>query len=250
MAVTETILFYLLIGAGVAGAILLSEERVGNRERSFRAATALLFWPLYLPLLLSNQNSLQDDSSPLAVTAADEQQASDDITVAIEQVESELDAALGSLDGWAENVLSDEHDSFAALRAAWHLQAGRIRELDRLLDRPEFSPIETQGEHAAASGDDPVGISSGSSPANDRCRRSERARQQNIERLRTLRERMHEDLLGTLSTVRELTTRIHLAKFSGAPPSRAEELVAQIAAAVEGLSEVTAWNDESLVQAH
>jgi len=32
---------------------------------------------------------------------------------------------------------------------------------------------------------------------------------------------------------------IHLAKFSGAPAARAEELVAQIAAAVEGLSAVS-----------
>jgi hypothetical protein len=34
---------------------------------------------------------------------------------------------------------------------------------------------------------------------------------------------------------------IHLAKFSGAPASRAEELVSQIAAAVEGLSEASSW---------
>ena len=37
---------------------------------------------------------------------------------------------------------------------------------------------------------------------------------------------------------------IHLAKFSGAPAARAEELVAQIAAAVEGLSELT-WQDDA-----
>jgi hypothetical protein len=36
---------------------------------------------------------------------------------------------------------------------------------------------------------------------------------------------------------------IHLAKFTGAPASRASELVAQIAAAVEGISAVT-WQDE------
>jgi hypothetical protein len=41
---------------------------------------------------------------------------------------------------------------------------------------------------------------------------------------------------------------IHLAKFTGAPASRAEELVAQIAAAVEGLSQLT-WQDEPSVTA-
>jgi hypothetical protein len=37
---------------------------------------------------------------------------------------------------------------------------------------------------------------------------------------------------------------IQLAKFTGAPVSRAEELVAQIAASVEGLSEVSAWQGD------
>jgi hypothetical protein len=49
--------------------------------------------------------------------------------------------------------------------------------------------------------------------------------------------------MGNLAWVRELVSMIHLAKFSGAPAARAEELVAQIAAAVEGLSELT-WREE------
>jgi hypothetical protein len=50
--------------------------------------------------------------------------------------------------------------------------------------------------------------------------------------------------MGSLAWVRELVSMIHLAKFSGAPAARAEELVAQIAAAVEGLSELT-WQEET-----
>ena len=49
--------------------------------------------------------------------------------------------------------------------------------------------------------------------------------------------------MGSLAWVRELVSMIHLAKFSGAPAARAEELVAQIAAAVEGLSDLT-WQEE------
>ena len=52
---------------------------------------------------------------------------------------------------------------------------------------------------------------------------------------------MSEDLAGTLVWVRELATMIHVARFTGAPASRAEDLVGQIAAAVEGLSEVGQW---------
>jgi hypothetical protein len=55
---------------------------------------------------------------------------------------------------------------------------------------------------------------------------------------------MHDDLMGTLAWVRELVSLIHLAKFTGAPPSRAEDLVAQIATSVEGLAEVTQWTED------
>ena len=48
--------------------------------------------------------------------------------------------------------------------------------------------------------------------------------------------------MGTLAWVRELVSMIHLAKFTGAPASQAEELVAQIATAIEGISAVT-WQD-------
>ena len=51
----------------------------------------------------------------------------------IARVDAELESALESLDGWAENVLAHEQDRFAELRAAWRLQAERIRQLDRLL---------------------------------------------------------------------------------------------------------------------
>ena len=67
---------------------------------------------------------------------------------------------------------------------------------------------------------------------------------ENVERLHEVREQLRADLHGTLSWVRKLVTMIHLAHYTGAPASRAEELVAQIAATVEGLSEVTHWKRE------
>jgi hypothetical protein len=64
--------------------------------------------------------------------------------------------------------------------------------------------------------------------------------------LRELRDQLHRDLMNTLAWVRELATRIHLARYTGAPASRAEELVMQIATSVEGLSEVAGWREPSL----
>ena len=48
-----TMIFYLAIGAGVAAAAFLAEERRSPAGRGFRAATAVVFWPLFLPILLA-----------------------------------------------------------------------------------------------------------------------------------------------------------------------------------------------------
>jgi hypothetical protein len=85
-------------------------------------------------------------------------------------------------------------------------------------------------------------------PIHERLARSELACRRNIERLRNVRQRAYDDLMGSLAWVRELVSMIHLAKFTGAPASRAEELVAQIAAAVEGLADVT-WREDSFASA-
>ena len=126
-------------------------------------------------------------------------------------------------------MLAHETDRFRELSTAWRAQAGRIREMDRLLARADPPDPEAR---PPVSGPE----------ASDRCRQSEQTRRANLARLRQVRSRAYEDLMGTLAWVRELVSMIHLAKFTGAPASRAEELVAQIAAAVEGISAVT-WQE-------
>jgi hypothetical protein len=226
MGLTATIVFYLLFGAGIATAVFLADEALAPRERGFRVATALVFWPLYVPVLLQRPPASTSVPPPTKSPA-------DKMAAAIAQVEAELDTALKSLDGWAEDVLAREAERVAELRAAWTMQAGRIRELEVLLAQPEFAG----GWNAAL--DD--------AQANERLRQSRQVREENIRRLQHLRQQMYDDLMGTLAWVRELVTMIHLAKYTGAPASRAEELVRQIAAAVEGLSEVTDWRNQELV---
>lgn len=148
---------------------------------------------------------------------------------AISQVQDELETALASLDGWVEHVLAHEAGRFRELGAAWRAQADRIREMDRLLARTEPADREPMPDVPRPG-------------ASDRYLQSEQTRRTNLARLREVRNRAYEDLMGTLSWVRELVSMIHLAKFTGAPAARAEELVAQIAAAVEGISAVT-WQE-------
>jgi hypothetical protein len=225
MTFATTIVFYLVFGMGVAAALVLGDATRGSGQRIFRFVAAILFWPLYVPLLLERSDGTSVEEEKPVVEPADS------LSHAIEQVECELDAALGSLGGWAESVLVDERQRLDELRTAWRSQAARVRELDRFLAQPDAMGLESDL--------DPIKCHGG--PSGDRRDKSERGRLENIRRLHQLRQRMFDDLLATLAWVRELVTMIHLAKFSGAPASRAEELVSQIAAAVEGLREVSSW---------
>jgi hypothetical protein len=213
----SSLVLYLMMGAGIAVAVYLADRGGSGAERGFRVLTAMAFWPLYVPVLFR-------PAGP-AFTATYGSDPRDNMAVAIAQVDGELQGALSSLGGWAEGVLTREKDRLGELRSAWTVQAQRIREMDRLLAMPENkSRLATEA-------------------SNERVAHSEQARQRNLERFQKLRARAYEDLMATLAWVRELVSMIHLAKFTGAPASRAEELVAQIAAAVEGLSEVN-WQDE------
>jgi hypothetical protein len=206
---------YLMIGLGIAFAVYLTGTGRTPAERGFRVLTAIPFWPLYVPTIVGPAKPAPPAMKPEAIDA---------MTAGIAQVDGELQAALGSLGGWAESVLVREKGRLAELRSAWTTQAQRIREMDRLLSSPANTAHLVNNE------------------ANPRLLHSENARQRNLQRVGRLRERAYDDLMATLAWVRELVSMIHLAKFTGAPASRAEELVAQIAAAVEGLSEAT-WQD-------
>lgn len=202
MSMGASLFLYLLIGAGVAVAVGVSAAE----QRFFRTASAVFFWPLFFPMLLSGAKA-PPVSAPLA----------DELGRSIAQADAELQAALDSLEGWAGHVLGREKHRIPELRTAWAMQAERIREMDHLLARPDAAFIVT--------GD-----------LSERVLQLERARRMNRERLGELRRRAHDDLLGSLAWVRELASMIHLARFTGEPVARAEELVKRLAAALEDLS--------------
>ena len=182
--------------------MLLSDSAVSRRERWFRVATAALFWPLYLPLLLrpSNNSAVTDNSTA---------QPCNELTAIISQVERELDAALRSLEAGSLQTRLPTPSQLEELQTAWQQQAVQIRELDALL----------AADSSTAKG---------------------------VAQLQALRQKMYEDLLATLGSVRDLITRIHLTKFTGTSANRTAELIAQIGTTVEGLSEVTASGVNSL----
>ena len=231
MNITTSLLFYLLVGAAVAAADSLAADSLGIGQRLYRVLTATVFWPLYLPALLQRPLITRPDAlssrEPTGSLPANVE-SGDELWAAIRQVETELDLALASLSGWSDAVIAREQHRFEELRAAWHAQADKIRELDRLL--LSMSPSRAEGH---------VGMQH----ASERVAASYRARQANIDRLQKLRDRYYADLMSTLASVRELVTMIHLARYTDAPASRAEELVMQIATSIEGISEVAGWRD-------
>jgi len=204
MTLDAGLLLYLLMGGGVAVAVGVSEK-----GRFWRAAGALFFWPLFVPWLLG-QPAVPPDETPAP--------AVDELSVAITRADEELQVALDGLDDWAGHVLLGEKDRIRELRSAWRNQAERIREMDRLLARPDPEPLNVA--------DIP----------GDRVRHLEHARRANRDRLRDLRRQEHEDLVSSLAWVRELASMIHLARFRGEPVARAEELVRRLASAVEDFS--------------
>ena len=277
----STMVLYLVVGVGVAAAVYLSgssasRSQTGVWERDalweqdaglwLRMAMAIPFWPLYLPILLSAPKSCAE--APEGCPSQPSLVPKDDMSAAIAQVDAELEAALNSLDGWAEDVLARERDRIRELRDAWNAQASRVREMDRLLSLPQYtsSAREPESDQNKTMNDErgmmkhegsfssnssfiiPHSSFSSVSPAKNRLAQSQEACQANIKRLGLVRQRTYDDLLSNLAWVRELVSMIHLAKFTGAPASRAEELVAQIAAAVEGLSDLT-WREEATVAA-
>lgn len=229
MGITETLLFYLLVGLVVAVAMFLATGS-NTQPAIFLLPTAVAFWPLYLPLLLSGRAKPRAEVAP-ALPKCDE------MATAIAQVETELQSALSSLDGWPEAALAREQSRIGELRTALAAQAARIRELDELLSHTAAEPFS----------ESPESPDSLNSAALERWQKSSRAREQNLSRLAAVRRQNHSDLMATLAWIRELVSMIHLAKFTGAPVSRTEELVAQIAAAVEGVSQVGQQENEIVV---
>src|SRR4051812_35611626 len=125
MTLGPSLLLYLLVGAGVAVAVGVSEGR------PWRGASAVFFWPLFPPYLLDRPAPLASEP-PAGV--------GDELDAAIARADEELQAALDSLNDWAGQVLLAEKGRIRELRAAWRAQAERIRAMDRLLARPDLEP--------------------------------------------------------------------------------------------------------------
>src|SRR5262249_14196342 len=109
-----SLVLYVLVGIGVALALFLTDRPPSAGLRFLRVASALPFWPFYLPILLAR--------APAALVPSEDAL---ERTVAV--VQRELDAALTNLDGWI-GIPEEARRRMDGLRAAWKAQTERIRE--------------------------------------------------------------------------------------------------------------------------
>jgi hypothetical protein len=235
-----SLLIYFLVGIAVAVTVFVGG---GNRKAASQfivLALSIPFWPLFVPMLLAGHSaSLGVDLSQQPSTPN-----TDEMTVEIRRVHSELDAALKSLNGWAEDALARHKDEVLQSHDAWVARSERIREMDRILGSfDDRVPAGFGSEFNKP--DEPTEVHD---TLTERLRQSQRAIRENISQLRQVRRHAYEELLATLAWVRELASMVHLAKFVGAPQSRVEELLSQIAAAAQGLGELPRHGESSMWQ--
>ncbi len=208
MGIFETLIFYGVIGAGVSVALLASEASHTTAQRVFLAATAIVFWPIYVPVLLGGQRTFTTASRPPTTR--------DNLDNLVSQVEEELDEALAGIDRIGDKSLVGQLARLTDLRQAWTLHAERIRDMDEVLSKYE------------------QGASHAWTPAStaQRVTASEQARRANVDQLRELRRAAYDELMSSLAGMREFISLLHLSRFTGESMSRAEKLALQLSAAL------------------
>lgn len=207
MGISETLVFYFVIGVGVAIAVLAVQSHAALLERLYLCMTAMLFWPLYLPVLLSSQKS-----SPLRARVLSE---TDELSLLVAQVSDELDSAVLQTDG-DKQTTNGHASTINDLKAAWQAQTTRIHEMDSLL-------AELRQRHDSELSPQPLTA---------RVADSEQARRENLEQLQQVRQAQYEELMASLAHVRELVSVVHLTRFTDGAKPRSDHFDKQLAAAL------------------
>jgi hypothetical protein len=224
MGFHETAVLYGLIGLAVSASLGLQRGAAPLVRRIGLHALWTLLWPFFAPVLFGG--AVHDPDRGAAARGAGQRAARDPRLQAAQQ---RLLQALGGLDGVAREVLEREAGRVQKLAGSLGAMEQRLHEMDALLASPEFDPARAEAalQEMCARG-----------PAQDDPRlESLRARRRNIEQLRALRERAAQDLERALLKMEEMASQILLLRYTNRPETELVELVREIAAAVEGLSE-------------
>ncbi len=194
---------YLLVGCACA---VLAVTR-GGLANLADGALLLLFWPLYGPFFLMHR------------------QASEDLPV---DKEAAFLAAIRRASGTPLGRLLPDGTTARALARRLRTAARKVRELDALLRRPDFSEAQAAARLAELE-------QMRSSPAT---LASAGMRLHNIRRLRALRDRFARELDEVGELVAQLTAQAEVLRLDHGHDASGEELVAELLSRVEGLDQI------------
>ncbi|PYP87206.1 MAG: hypothetical protein DMF61_11245 [Blastocatellia bacterium AA13] len=211
MGLSETVIIYLIIGGGVAMALVIRANTSGF-HLVYLSAVGLIFWPIMVPTLFERSGSSGSTTTAPVISP---------IARRISELEAELKMVMAKTDGWAERVLATETEKITSLVAAMRGQAARVEEMERLLRAIEREP--SKNSHGSA----PVVSLDG-----------ERSRRKNVELLRRLRDKSESGLWTSITKIEDLISMIYVARFAGASRSEVDRMLAEISATVESISAV------------
>jgi hypothetical protein len=220
MSALGTLVIYIVLGLVVAAATALRDERPAALRLAFLFTAGVLFWPFLAPSLFGGAAA-----SPASAPAAD-----GPLAPRIQAAEDQVLAALAKVKGGvAAGALAPEAARVRHLAGSLRALATRLGEIDATLRAPELDAAKLEERLAA------LGARGGGE--GDARAQSLRARLRNVERLRALRARTHDDLERALFKMEEITSQMLLLKFAGRPDAEVASLIDEIAEGVEGVAE-------------
>ncbi len=227
MGILETLIIYTLIGMVIATAMAISNPQASPLIKLATITSHTLFWPFFAPVLLGKPNPNPNTTTHNATPTPQTPPWTD---TRIRDAERGLLTALSRLDGIAEEIIAPHTESIKSLTRSLAKMDERAREMDELLQSPEFDPISAQTalntllEHTK-------------NTEKDTRTESIRARIRNINRLQTMRERTRTDIERAVLKMEEMSSQILLLRFADCPETDMANIISDISATVDGLSE-------------
>ena len=220
MGIAETLILYLIIGVVVASTMRVVGSRSDRTPSLLGMATWLTLWPFFAPTIFGHAVSQSGIQSRPDVRSTP--------PTRLHAAQNRLLAAIHSLDGLAESVLSPQITQIDVMMQSLNTAENRLGEMEKLLSSQEFdlSQVDTAlGQlHTQGYGEDEPRV------------RSLYARRRNIERLQTMRDRTCEELERALVRLEEMSSQVLLLRFADQPEARLANLLKDVADNVDDVA--------------
>ena len=221
MGIAETFIVYLIIGVVVVSTMRVVGSRSDRTPSLLGMASWLILWPFFAPTIFGHAVS-QSGSQPKPEVLSTPPSR-------LHAAQNRLLAAIHSLDGLAESVLSPQVAQIDAMMQSLNTAENRLGEMEKLLGSQEFDLSQVDAAlgqlHTQGYGEDEPRV------------RSLHARRRNIERLQTMRDRTREELERALVRLEEMSSQVLLLRFADQPETKLAHLLKEVADNVDDVAD-------------